>query len=98
MTTLDAFKAALYTALWTFIALFGTSLLGWLDAVAEWATSDGATVSFPDGAVLVKAGLSAAAAALSGIVAFAVRQAQVLLRLGTGPTYGAEPHPPTDTP
>lgn len=97
MTTLDAFKAALYTALWTFIAIFGTSLLGWLDAVSEWATSDGATVAFPDGDVLVKAGLAAAVAALSGLVAFTIRQAQVLLRLGTGPTYGATPVPPPDT-
>lgn len=77
MTRKDAIKAGLYTALWTFIALFGLSLVGWLNDVVEAVSNDGATVVFPDPSVLVKAAASAAAAAASGLVGTIVRLAQV---------------------
>ena len=35
MTTRDAFRAAAFTAAWTFLAVFGLSLSGWLADVAS---------------------------------------------------------------
>lgn len=87
MTNKDAIKAGLYTALWTFIALFGLSLVGWLGDVTEWATGDGATVVFPDPAVLVKAAAAAVAAAASGFVGAIIRLGQVATGRGEGVHY-----------
>lgn len=87
MTNKDAIKAGAYTALWSFIALFGLSLIGWLNDVVGWATSDGATVAFPDPSVLVKAAAAAVAAAASGLVGTIVRLAQVASGRGDVPQY-----------
>jgi hypothetical protein len=73
---IDAIKAAAYTALWVFIAMFGTALLGWLGDVTAWATDDGGTVVFPDPTALVKATVAAVTAGFSFIVAAAIRLAQ----------------------
>lgn len=89
--TKNAFKAGLYTALWTFIALFGLSLVGWLNDLIEFASNDGATVSFPDPSGLVKAALSAAAAASAGLVGLVVRLAQVAIGHGDVPQYTNKP-------
>jgi hypothetical protein len=75
MTTLDAVKAALYTALWTFIGLFAVSLLGLVQQVAQWASSSGHT-PLPGLSVVGYAVVSAFTAAASGLVAFVVRYAQ----------------------
>ncbi len=87
MTNKDAVKAGLYTALWAFIALFGLSLVGWLNDVVGWAGSDGANVSFPNPSVLMKAAAAAAAAAASGLVGTVVRLAQVATGKGEGVVY-----------
>lgn len=87
MTNKDAIKAGLYTALWTFIALFGLSAVGWLNDVVEAASGDGASVVYPDPSVLVKAAASAAAAAASGLVGAVVRLAQVATGKGEGLKY-----------
>jgi hypothetical protein len=79
----DSFRAGLATAVFSFITLFGASLLGWLNDVVEWASADGATVAFPDGSVLVKAGVSAAVSALIGLVNWVIRYGQD--RTGVGP-------------
>jgi hypothetical protein len=94
MTTGDSLKAALYTALFTFVALFAVSLIGWVDDVAEWAKDDGVTIEFPDPSVLIKASFAAAAAALSGLLNFVVRWAQGHLGWGEVPTYKSPPPPP----
>lgn len=84
----DALKSGLYTALWTFIFLFGTSLLGWLQDWAELLTDENATVVFADPAVLVKAALSAGVAAGTGLVGGLVRLAQANTSLpGSPPSY-----------
>lgn len=86
----DALKAAAYTALWTFLAIFLTAVLGWLTALTEWATSDGGAVVFPDPAVLVKAMVAAVAAALAFVVAAVVRLAQAAGAPGQPPSYDRE--------
>lgn len=87
MTNKDAVKAGLYTALWTFIALFGLSLIGWMNDVVEAASNDDATLYFGDPAVLIKAAVSAFLAAASGFVGTVVRLAQVATGKGEGVTY-----------
>lgn len=87
MTNKDAVKAGLYTALWTFIALFGLALVGWLNDIGEAASANDGTIFFGDPAVLVKAAVSAAAAAASGLVGTIVRLAQVATGRGEGVQY-----------
>lgn len=87
MTNKDAIKSGVYTALWTFIALFGLSVVGWLNDVVEAASGDNAAVVFGDPAVLIKAAVSAAAAAASGLVGTIVRLAQVATGRGNVPRY-----------
>lgn len=90
MTTSDAFKAALWTAFFVFISLFGLSVLGWLNEVLEWAQDKDNIVVFPDASVLVKAFTAAAVSAIVGLVNFVVRWAQaknVLPGATTAPTY-----------
>ena len=87
MTNKDAIKAGLYTALWTFIALFGLALVGWLNDLVAAASNDDAALTFGDPAVLVKAAVSAAAAAASGLVGILVRLAQVATGRGDVPKY-----------
>lgn len=86
----NALKAAAYSALWTFVAMFGVTLLGWLNDVGQWATDAGEDRgTFPDLSVLGGGALAAAAAALTFIVAFVVRQAQA-----SGVVPGAPPSYP----
>lgn len=92
MTTSDAVRAGLWTALFTFITLFGLSALGWLNAVLSWAQDGSGAVVFPDARVLVKAAISAGVAALVGLVNLVVRLAQARLGLGTGPSYSPVPY------
>lgn len=87
MTNKDAVKAGLYTALWTFIALFGLALVGWLNDLVAAASNDDAAIVFGDPAVLIKAAVSAAAAAASGLVGTVVRLAQVATGRGEGVHY-----------
>lgn len=87
MTNKDAIKAGLYTALWTFIALFGLSVVGWLNDLVATASDDNARLVFGDPAILVKAAVSAAAAAASGLVGTIVRLAQVATGRGEGVKY-----------
>lgn len=84
----DELRAALWTAAFTFAALFGTSVLGWVQAVIEWANSGGNVDVFPDVTVLGKAAVAAAGAAITGLLNWAVRAAQARGVLpGRGPTY-----------
>lgn len=91
MTTKDSLKAGFYTALVSFVTLFGASLLGWLTDVWEWAASTDDAVLFPDPSVLVKAGVAAVVAALIGVVNFAIRWAQGKVGVGEAPTYVKPP-------
>lgn len=87
MTTRDSLKAAAYTSLFTFIALFSLALLGWLNDVWSWANDDSGVRLFPDPSVLIKAGVSASVAAVVGLVNFVIRFAQGKLGAGELPTY-----------
>lgn len=81
---IDAVKAGAYTALWTFIALFGLALLGWLQ---DWATAltDSDAIVVADPSVLAKAAVSAALAAATGLVGTVVRLVQANTGLPGGP-------------
>lgn len=88
MSTRDAWKAALWTALFAFVTLFGLALVGWLQDVWQWASDDSGAVLFPDPAVLLKALVAAVVSALIGLVNFVVRFAQAHgVVKGEGPTY-----------
>lgn len=86
----NSLKAALYTALWTFLGVFSVSLFGWLGDVATWAGTDGAT--FPAVTPLGKAAVAAFAAAASGAIGWVVRVAQSHQLLpGSAPSYPSKP-------
>jgi hypothetical protein len=87
MTPSNEVKAALWTALFTFVALFGASVFGWVQDVTEWASTSGTAV-FPNVTVLGKAAVSALGAAAAGLVNFVVRWAQAQGVIpGAGPNY-----------
>jgi len=85
----DAVKAALWTALWSFLGLFALlTLTPWIADVAQWADSRGAE-PFPDLSVLGYGLISALAATASGLIGFLVRALQAAGVLpGSGPGYG----------
>lgn len=84
-------KRAARTFAFSFIAVFGLSLIGWLNDVVQWANDMQAANVFPDPSVLVKAAISAAAAAASGFVSFVVNLAE---DVKGGPTlFGAKTEP-----
>lgn len=86
-TIRDALRAAGTSALWAFLGVFGVTLLGWLQAVTDWATSSG-TAPFPSLSVLGYGLVSAAAGAATFVIAAVIRLAQVAGWLpGTPPTY-----------
>jgi hypothetical protein len=93
----NSLKSGAYTALWTFIALFGISLLGFLQEVAGWATQGGAA-PFPSTSTLGFAFVSAIVAAASGIVGTVVRLVQSTTTLipGGPPRYDIKATPPAD--
>lgn len=71
----DALRAAAWTALFSFVTLFGASVAGWLQDVAAWASSSGRE-PLPGLSVLGYGFVAAAAAAAIGLVNFIVRAAQ----------------------
>lgn len=84
---INAAKAALWTALFSFIGLFSVTLLGWLQDVVVWA-SDSGVAEFPDLSVLGYGFVAAAASTAIGVVNFVVRYAQARNVLpGSGPSY-----------
>lgn len=88
MTTRNALQAGAFTALWTFLAVFGLSLTGWLTDVANWAADSSGAVVFPDPRVLVKALVSGVVAAASGFVGLVVRLSQAKGVIGgSAPSY-----------
>lgn len=71
----NALKSGLWTALFTFLGLFIPTLLSWTQKIAEWASSSGHT-PLPGISTLGYAAVSAAMAAITGLIAFAWRAAQ----------------------
>ncbi len=91
-TTRDSIKAGAYTALWSFIAMFGLTATGWLGDVTRWAqdwAQTGTPGTFPSLSVLAAGAVSAAASVLSGFVGTLVRLAQAKTSIvpGHGPEY-----------
>lgn len=83
----DELKAAGWTFLFSFIALFGVSAVGFLQEVIEWASSSGAE-PLPGLSTVGYAAVSAVAAAAIGLVNFVVRYAQSKGAIpGETPTY-----------
>ena len=87
MTTRDAIRAGLYTALFAFIGLFFPGLVGWLSSVGEWADSEG-NAPFPAFSSLGYLAVSALSAAIAGAVNALYRLAQARGVIpGKGPVY-----------
>lgn len=88
----NALRAAAWTALFSFVGLFGLSLLGWLQDVAVWASSSGRE-PLPGLSTLGYGLVAAAASAAIGLVNFVVRYAQARgVVPGQPPTYEPRPH------
>lgn len=86
----NAIKAGLWTALFSFITLFGLALVGWLQDVMAWASEEGAGASFPDFTTLGYAAASAATSAVIGLVNGVVRSIQAVTGKGTVPSYDTQ--------
>lgn len=65
--TQDSIRRALRTFVITTVALFIPGLLGWLNAVTEWARGEGST-PFPDAHGLAYLGVSAIVAGVVAVV------------------------------
>ncbi len=76
LVSAPALKRAARTALFSFIALFGASILGWTQDVVGWANDMSGATPFPDSAILVKALISAAGSAAAGFVGLVVNAAE----------------------
>lgn len=84
----NSFKAALWTAIFTFIATAGTALVGLLGSVTEWI--NGGDPIAADVSNFGKVVASAFVAGVAGLVNWAVRAAQAKGVLpGSGPSYDA---------
>lgn len=85
----------MWTVLFSFVGLFGVSLVGWMGDVIAWADAEGAS-PFPSLSVLGYAAVSAFGAASIGFVNFVVRFAQSKGVFGqsaveSGPSYTTPP-------
>jgi hypothetical protein len=88
--TRDSLRRALRTFIITTIALFIPGLLGWLNAVTEWARGEGST-PFPDAHGLAYLAVSAIVAGVIAAVNLAWNAAEDFLGKGmlrTPPTRG----------
>lgn len=87
---IDRYRAALIAARnvagFTFAGMFGSSLLGWLGQLGEWASSSGAA-PFPSTSVIGYAFVSAGTAATTGALALLVRAVQASTGRGNPPSY-----------
>lgn len=70
-----ALTPALYVALWAFLGPLLLLTLGFIQALAEWASTSGAT-PLPGLSSIGYALVAAACSAAAGVVAFVVRYAQ----------------------
>ena len=85
----DSFKAALWTAIFTFIATASVALLGFLGAVTDFINGNDPDLT-DNLSVFVKVVMSAFIAAVSGLVNWLVRTLQAKDVLpGSGPSYGS---------
>lgn len=82
----NAWLSARNVAGFTFAGMFGSSLVGWLGQLGQWASSSGAD-PFPSTSVLGYAFVSAGTAAVSGALAGLVRATQARTGSGNPPSY-----------
>lgn len=83
----NSFKAALWTALFTFLGTVLVAVLNILPAVEGWINGTDPTLT-DDLSVFVKVVVSAFIAAASGLVNYAIRALQTAGKIpGNGPTY-----------
>jgi hypothetical protein len=84
--TRNAIRAGATTAGFSFVVLFGATVIGWSQDVTQWASDSGAS-PFPGLSVLGYGAVSAAASAAIGAINGFVRWAQGRLGMGTPPNY-----------
>lgn len=82
----NSLKAALWTAFFTFLGTTLAALLGLLSAVEGWVNGSDPTLQ-DDLSLFVTIVLSAAIAAASGLVNWAIRAVQVKTGKGNPPVY-----------
>lgn len=84
---MDSLKAALWTALFTFLGTVAIAFLPFLQAVGDWLAGDDPSIA-DDWSVFSKVLISAFVAAVSGLINWGVRWIQAKGKLpGSGPTY-----------
>lgn len=102
LSTIDAFWAAFRpawrVALWAFIGIFGSAVIGFLNAVGQWASAHGQT-PFPDVSTLGYAFVAGGVALGTSLFVFLIRfgQAKGLLP-GQPPIYPSSSSPLPDDP
>jgi len=80
-----AIRPAFWTAVWTFVGVFGFGMVGFLESIQQWA---GGSADFPDLSVLRGAAVAGAMSALVGFTGGAIRFVQAISGHGTLPDYG----------
>ncbi len=90
-SVVTAVRPALMTAFFTFLAIFATALVGFLQEVSGWLETFGSPEAsdFPDPSVLGVAAISGVTAALAGLTNFVIRWVQVVKGWGNVPSYKA---------
>jgi hypothetical protein len=91
----SAVRSTLTVYLFSFVGLFGASLIGWVTQVADWASKHGAD-PFPSTSVLGYAFVAALTSGAPALVAGLVRSVQTATGTGNVPTYQGTT-PPVDT-
>lgn len=83
-TIVNAIKAGAWTALFSFVTLFGLSLLSFLQEIVSWSSASG-QAPFPEISVLGYAFVTAFVSAITGIVNSVIRLAQAAGVIPGGP-------------
>ena len=82
----DSLKAALWTALFTFVGTVLIAFVPLLEAVGDWIVGDDANLA-DDWSAFSRVIVSAFLAAVSGLVNWAVRALQARQGVGSVPSY-----------
>ena len=94
----SAVRSTLTVYLFSFVGIFGASLIGWVTTVADWASKHGSD-PFPSTSVLGYAFVAALTSGAPALVAGLVRGVQTATGTGNVPTYqGTTPPAPAVPP
>ncbi len=86
----NAVRSGLTVYVFSFLGIFGASLVGWVTQVADWASKHGAD-PFPSTSVLGYAFVAALTSGAPALVAVLVRGVQTVTGMGNVPQYQGLP-------